>query len=101
MTSVRANRLLATGAAVVPAALAAALIPLRGRLDNANVALLLVVAVVAFASSGRRWPAFLAALSAAIGFNAFHTVPYQSLRIANRDDAVTAALLLLVGLAVG
>jgi len=101
MTSRRALRLLTGAAAAVPVALAAALIPLRGHIDNANMALLLVITVVAFASSGRRGPALLAALSAAIGFNLFHTVPYLSLRITSRDDAVTTALLLIVGLVVG
>jgi K+-sensing histidine kinase KdpD len=86
---------------VVPAATAAALIPLRDTLVSTNIALLLVVTVVAFAASGRRSAAFLAAASAAAGFNFFHTEPYYSLRINSRDDLETAVLLLVVGLAVG
>lgn len=85
----------------MPFAAAAALIPLRDRLDNTNLALLLVIAVVAFAATGRRPAAILAALSAASGFNVFHTRPYLSLRIESSDDLETAALLLVVGLIVG
>jgi K+-sensing histidine kinase KdpD len=80
---------------------AAALIPLRDVFVSTNIALLLVVTVVAFAATGRRPATVLAAVSAALGFNLFHTQPYLSLRITSRDDVETAALLLLVGLAVG
>jgi K+-sensing histidine kinase KdpD len=76
-------------------------VPLRSTLVSTNVALVLVVAVVAFSAAGRRTVAVLAALSAAIGFNLFHTRPYLSLRIHSGDDLETAALLLVVGLAVG
>ena len=62
---------------------------------------MLVVAVVAFASSGRRFAAALSAVAAAAGFNLFHTEPYLSLRISSGDDVETAALLLVVGLIVG
>ena len=40
----------------------------------------------------------LAALSAAAGFNLFHTQPYLSLRIESSDDLETTVLLLVVGL---
>lgn len=95
------HRWLTALAVVAPLALAVALIPVRGVLVSTNVALLLVVAVVAFAASGRRAAAALAAVSAATGFNVFHTHPYLSLRISSGDDLETAALLLAVGLAVG
>ena len=88
-------------AVLAPVAAAAVLIPIRDDVDNTNVALLLVVVVVAVASVGVRTAAAVAALSAAASFNFFHTVPYYSLRIDSRDDVETAALLLLVGLAVG
>ena len=78
------------------------LIPIRDDVDNTNVALLLVVVVVAVASVGQRarrgaWRRCRRPAS----FNFFHTVPYYSLRIDSRDDVETAVLLLLVGLAVG
>ncbi len=101
MHALRTERLITAGAIVVPATAAAALIPLRDELVSTNVALLLVVAVVAFAATGRRPAAVLSAVSAALGFNLFHTQPYLSLRISSGDDVETAALLLVVGLIVG
>lgn len=101
MAILHRNRWITAGALVVPLAAAAALIPLRDELDNTNIALLLVITVVAAAASGRRPAAVLAALSAAAGFNLFHTRPYLSLRIESSDDIETAVLLLLVGLIVG
>jgi len=80
---------------------AALLIPLRGHIDNTNIALILVVAVVAVSLCGRRFAAALAALSAAFWFDFFFTVPFNSPTIATRDDALTAVLLLVVGLIVG
>jgi len=81
--------------------LAAALIPLRGHVENTNIALVLVVAVVAVALSAHRLAAALAALSAAFWFDFFFTVPFNSPTIASGDDALTAGLLLVVGLVVG
>lgn len=101
MLSAHPDRWITAGAAVVPAGAAAALIPLRADLVSTNVALLLVVAVVAFAAIGRRPAAVLAAVSAAVGFNFFQTQPYYSFRISSSDDVETAGLLLLVGLIVG
>ena len=43
-------------------------------------------AVMVVATSGRRSAAAVAALSAAVSFDYFHTVPYHSLTIANRND---------------
>ena len=88
-------------AIVVPLGAGAALIPLRERLDGTNVALLLVVTVVGVASLGYRAAAVLSALTAAMGFNLFHTAPRYSLRIDSSDDLQTAVLLLVVGIAVG
>ncbi len=101
MRLLRPDLLITAGAVVVPATTAAALIPLRSRIVSTNVALLLVVTVVAAAATGRRPAAALAAVSAAVGFNLFHTEPYLSLRISSGDDVETAVLLLVVGLIVG
>jgi K+-sensing histidine kinase KdpD len=87
--------------AFVPFVVAAVLLPLRHHLDNANMALILVVAIVAVAISGRRWAAVAAALSAAASFDLFHTYPYVSLRITSSNDLQTEISLLVVGLAVG
>lgn len=81
--------------------LAAALIPLRGHVENTNIALILVVAVVAVGLSAQRLAAAVAALSAAFWFDVFFTVPFNSPTIASGEDALTAALLLVVGLVVG
>jgi K+-sensing histidine kinase KdpD len=86
---------------LVPVAVSAALLPLRHRLDAANIALLLVVAIVAVAISGRRSAAAAAALSAAASFDLFYTHPFVSLRISSSNDLETELSLLLVGLAVG
>ena len=94
------SRLLAAIAAVGPFAVAGMLVALRGTLSATNLALLLVVTVVAVAASGVRWAGAVAAASATVGFDFFLTHPYYSLTISNRDDVETAIILLVVGLAV-
>ncbi len=88
-------------AVVAPVAVALALIPGRGHLDPADNALILVVVIVAVASTGRRVAAAVCALVAALSFDFFLTRPYGSFRITHRDDLITEVLLLVVGLAVG
>ena len=83
-----------------PLALAALLLPWRGSWSNTNVALLLVVAVVAIACLGNRLAGALAAISAAVWFDFFFTVPYDRLTISRSADVTTFALLLAVGVAV-
>ncbi|MFD6185770.1 DUF4118 domain-containing protein [Streptomyces goshikiensis] len=87
-------------ALLAPFAVALALVPVRADMSHTNVALVLVVAVVAVSALGNRYAGALAALSAAAWFDFFHTAPYQSLHITGRADIETAVLLLLVGLAV-
>ena len=74
---------------------------LRDHLLNANVALVLVLVVVLAAVGGGRSAGAVAAVSAALSFNFFHTVPYLTLEIDSADDVETTLLLLAVGLAVG
>ena len=88
-------------ALAAPVAAAAAMIPVRNRLNNADSALVLVVVIVAVAATGRRLAAAVAALSAALSFDFFLTRPYESFRITRTADLVTELLLLVVGLAVG
>jgi K+-sensing histidine kinase KdpD len=83
-----------------PLAVAAVLLPLRADWSNTNVALLLVVAVVAVAAIGNRAAGALAAVSAAAWFDFFFTRPYERFAIARPADITTAVLLLLVGAAV-
>jgi len=83
-----------------PLALAALLLPWRHSWSNTNVALLLVVAVVAISCLGNRFAGALAAVSAAVWFDFFFTVPYDRLTIGRSADVTTFVLLLVVGVAV-
>jgi hypothetical protein len=85
---------------LLPLAVAAAFLPLRSSWSNTNMALVLVVAVVAVAAMGNRLAGALAALSAAAWFDFFYTVPYERFTISRAADIRTAALLLVVGVAV-
>jgi hypothetical protein len=87
-------------AVVAPLAVAAVLVPFRGGFSNTNAALVLVVVVVAVAAIGNRLAGALAALSAAVWFDFFLTVPYERFTITRSADVTTAVLLLAVGLAV-
>ncbi|MFI8770503.1 DUF4118 domain-containing protein [Streptomyces sp. NPDC053792] len=85
---------------LAPFLAALALLPWRTSLSPTNLALLLVVVVVAVSALGNRYAGALAALSAAAWFDFFHTQPYQTFHIRDRADIETAVLLLLVGLVV-
>ena len=76
-------------AVVVPLAVAAILIPWRGSWPNTNVALLLVVAVVAVAALGNRIAGALAAVSAAAWFDFFFTQPYERFTIGHSSRSPT------------
>ncbi|MGW8884581.1 DUF4118 domain-containing protein [Streptomyces sp. NPDC055749] len=86
--------------ALAPFTTALVLMPLRTSVTHTNLALLLVVVVVAVSAFGNRFAGALAALSAAAWFDFFHTEPYQSFHIQDRADIETAVLLLVVGLIV-
>lgn len=82
---------------LVPLAVAAILVPWRASWSNTNVALLLVVAVVAVAVLGSRAAGALAAVSAFAWFDFFFTRPYERFSITSREDIETTVLLLLIG----
>jgi hypothetical protein len=84
----------------VPLVVCAVLIPFRLSLENTNAALVLVLVVVALASTGVRPAGVVAALSSALWFDFFLTEPYQRFNITDRADIETTVLLVLVGLAV-
>jgi K+-sensing histidine kinase KdpD len=67
---------------------------------NTNAALVLVLLVVAAAATGVRTAGVAAALSTALWFDFFLTQPYQHFTITAQADVETAALLVLVGIAV-
>jgi K+-sensing histidine kinase KdpD len=89
----------AAGIAIIT--VAGLLVAVRDTIDNTNVALILVVFVVAAAVLGGRLAGVTAAVVAGVSFNFFHTQPYLTLRIKEGEDIVTVVLLVVVGLAVG
>jgi hypothetical protein len=86
---------------LAPIAVGAAMVGARGELDTTNVALLLVLVIVATAAFSGRGPAALSAVVAALSYEFFFTRPYDSLRIDRLDDVVTTSILLAIGLSVG
>ena len=86
---------------LLPIAVAAVLVGLRGEIAATNVALVLVLVVVGTAAFGGRGPAALSAIIAALSWEFFFTRPYNSLRIDSADDVETFLILLAIGLAVG
>jgi Domain of unknown function (DUF4118) len=85
---------------LAPLIASAILVPWRASWSNTNVALLLVVIVVAVAAIGNRLAGAVAAVSAAAWFDFFFTRPYERFTIRGSADITTAVLLLAVGLAV-
>lgn len=80
-----------------PTAVALALVPLREDIDPTNVALILVVVVVAVAALGRRLPGLVASVIAGLAFDFLWTQPYNTLTIDDSDLIQTAVLLVIVG----
>ena len=97
----QAHRGLVIGiAAVVPLAACAVLSLFRDSIANTNAALVLVLLIVAAAATGVRAAGLVAAVSSAVWFDYFLTVPYTQFAITDPADVETDVLLLLVGLAV-
>ncbi len=94
------DRVAALAGLAAPLALTAALIPFRATLPNTGAALALVLVVVAVAAAGHRPAGMLAAISAAVWFDFFLTVPYERFTITRRADIETTVLILAVGAAV-
>jgi hypothetical protein len=86
---------------LLPIAIAAAMVGVRGEMDTTNVALILVLVVVGTAAFSGRGPAALSAIVTAISYEFFFTKPFESLRISSADDVETTLILLAIGLAVG
>jgi hypothetical protein len=86
---------------LLPVGVAVALVPLRGRVSAANLALVVVLAVLAAAVIGGRVVGALAGAAGAAAFDFLLTVPYGSFAIDRRDDVVTTVLLAVVGLVGG
>jgi hypothetical protein len=93
--------LIAITMALVIVTTALLFVPLRDRIDNANVALVLMALVVIGAARGGRLTGLLSAVVASLSFNFLHTKPYESFTIHATDDLVMFGLLLIGGLVVG
>jgi K+-sensing histidine kinase KdpD len=89
-----------TASVLVPPVVCVVLTPFREHFDNANAALLLVVVIVAVAVFGIRLAGVIAAVSSAVWFDFFLTVPYDSFTIDSSNDVEQAVLLLVIGIAV-
>jgi Domain of unknown function (DUF4118) len=88
-------------ALVAPAAVACALVPVRVHVQNSDLALVLVLVVLGAAVAGGRGAGTVAAVSAALSYDFFLTVPYRSFTIDRADDIETTVLLALIGLIAG
>jgi hypothetical protein len=78
-----------------------ALVPLRGHVASANLALILVLVVLGIAVVGGRAAGVVAGVVTALAFDFFLTVPYGALTIDRSDDVQTTVLLAAVGLVGG
>ena len=84
----------------VPLLTGALLHPFRADITSATAVLVFVVAVVAAAATGDRAAAVAAAVSSALWFDFFLTVPYLSFTIASADDVEATVLLVVISLVV-
>jgi hypothetical protein len=101
MTSAARTAVVLAAATMAPAAAAVALIPLRSGTPAPTIALVIASVVIVLAATGTRATAAVAAVSASVGFDVFHTRPYGSLAITRAEDIQTTGLLLFVGVIVG
>jgi hypothetical protein len=103
MTRADTNRLVISTALAlsVPFGIAVAWVPIRSRLPNVDLALVLVVAVAGIGTLGRRAGVVLGAVSAALWFEFFDTAPFERLGIARNPDIETTLILAIVAVVVG
>jgi hypothetical protein len=95
------SRIFAAIGAITAVLVAGLLVPLRDWLGSANVALILALIVVGAAVFGGRLAGGITSIAAALSFDYFFTEPFYNLRISDRQDIITALLLLVMGVAVG
>lgn len=88
-------------AAALPVLTCALLTLARDAVTSATAVLILVVLIVAAAATGLRAAALLSAVTAALAFDYFLAPPYFTFTIADPHNLEAAALLLVVGAAVG
>lgn len=85
----------------VPVAVAAAWIPVRSRVSNVDVALLLVLVVATLGLGRRRAATVAGAAGAAGGFAFFDTAPYEHWSVARQPDLETLVVLAVAALVTG
>ena len=98
------RELITTGevlAALVALGVGAALVVIRGEVDNSVTVLALAATVSLCGAFGGLRAGVSGAIFAAVAFNFFHTQPYLSLRIHDADDVLTTFALLIVGITAG
>jgi hypothetical protein len=88
-------------AGIGPIAVAGLLTLVRDDVDNANLALVMVLLVVTAGAVGGRGPGLFAAVITTLSYDFFLTKPYLSLTIDGADDIETTIILLVIGLIVG
>ena len=88
------------GAAIAPLVTCAVLSAFRESLPAATNVLILVLVVIAAASTGVRAAGIVAAVSAGVWFDFFLTQPYGQLAINDPDEVEAAVLLVVIGAAV-
>jgi len=93
----RLTAVLVAVALLAPVAVTVAMVPFRDAVEDTDAALVVVLVIVATATTGRRTIGLLASLSAGVSFDLFLVPPYQRLTIDSRADLVTALLLLGTG----
>ncbi|MEO7944438.1 MAG: DUF4118 domain-containing protein [Marmoricola sp.] len=87
-------------AVTAPLVVCALLSVARDSVPAATSVLILVLPVIAAASTGLRAAGVAAAVSGGVWFDLFLTKPYGQLAIANRDNLEAAVLLVVIGVAV-
>ncbi len=88
-------------AVAVPLASSLVLVPLRGHVSAANLAVVLVLVVLGVAALGGRAAGVVAGVVTALAFDFFLTVPQGSFTIDRGEDITTTVLLAVVGLVGG
>ena len=88
------------GAVLLPLVTCAVLATVRDSITAATAVLVLVLWVVAAASTGDRAAGLLAAVSAGVWFDFFLTAPFRQFAIKGSDDVEATVLLVVIGLAV-
>lgn|GEM_PF-979799 len=88
-------------AVVVPFLIALAWVPVRLRLPNVDLALVLIAVVALAGGLGSRVTVGLSAVSAALWFEFFDTAPFDRLTIARNPDVETTLILAVVAALVG